>query len=257
MRLVFFWPSPGAFAEPTWRFSNPTGLLHVASTAAWEHTALDPLPGLCNTIFPVVSLQIVLPHIPACRPLSSAAKSVSCGPSTTNAKVACSAGCENPASLSPVGAEGYFPILPMASWLFPLCSVSLSPPRPPQILTTALPPCPVVLSASPRLPRYTTGSSLMGPCWTPLLISHPTAPPLGRKHPCFLLPSPLLLFCPRLTPLCQIQGLGFQLCSSLPCLLLACAVSIPLIRPHYLTPLLLSNLSLLALETIYFNRCIP
>lgn len=140
MRLVFFWPSPGAFAEPTWRFSNPTGLLHVVSTAACEHTALDPLPGLCNTIFPVVGLQIVLPHIPACRPLSSAAKSVSCGPSTTNAKVACSAGCENPASLSPVGAEGYFPILPMASRLFPLCSVSPSPPRPPQILTTALPP---------------------------------------------------------------------------------------------------------------------
>lgn len=102
--------------------------------------ALDPLPGLRNSIFPVVGLQIVLPHIPACRPLSSAAKSVSCGPNTTNAKVACSAGCENPASLSPVGAEGYFPILPMASWLFPLCSVSPSPPHPPQILTTALPP---------------------------------------------------------------------------------------------------------------------
>lgn len=178
-------------------------MLCVVSTAAREHTALALLPGLRDTIFPLVGLQIVLPHIPACRPLSSAAKSVSHGPSTTNAEVVRSASCENPASLSPAGAEGYFPILPMASWLFPLCSLSPSPPCPPEIPATTLPPRPVVPSASPRLPYYTTGSPLTGPRQTPLLISHPTAPPLGRKraHFSFLSLPPRLRFCPRLTPL--------------------------------------------------------
>lgn len=61
---------------------QPIGLLQTAQV---------PLPGLCNTNLPVLGLQTSFPRIPTCSSLTSAVKSVSCGPNTST-KVTCSAG---------------------------------------------------------------------------------------------------------------------------------------------------------------------
>lgn len=182
--------------------------------------------------------------------------SLSRGPSTTNTELVCSASCENPASPSPVGAETCFPFLPMASWFFPPRSPSPPPPCPPEILATALPPVP---SASPRLPRDTTGSSLAGPWQAPLPTAHPAAPPAGGKR--------AHCSCLSLPPLC-VSVLVFLLSAKLPGWAFSsappfppCFYPAPCLSPSQ-TPFLptsssVSNLSLAALETIYFNRYIP
>ena len=111
------------------------------------------------------------------------------------------------------------------------------------------------------LPRYTTGSSLTGPGQTLLLISHPTAPPLGRKCTQFwfffflhfsALVSILVLF-----PSVKFTGPTFSSVPPFP----ACFYSVPCpspssdpISPHFS---LESNLTLGVLETVCFNRYIP
>lgn len=85
--------------------------------------------------------------------------------------------------LNPAWAEGCFPILPMAFWLFPLCLLSPSPPCSLEILATVL---------WPHLPPLVCVTTWWVACWWGL------GKPCSRCHtPLFLLweGNVLLFFC--------------------------------------------------------------